>query len=140
MVLEFGPQFSLSVTFSAMLRCAQTSVPENFPAGVGSADMSVLERQRAMLQRLYHEQQQHVNSSSSSQTTMPLFHCQSLMNSLPIHHHSLDDNSQNLGFACSEITTTNGSANSSRDQQHAGSTKKRKAEVSKFSNSIELHL
>ncbi|CAI9110787.1 OLC1v1010871C1 [Oldenlandia corymbosa var. corymbosa] len=125
-----------------MLRCVPTSSPENFSAEMIGADMSVLERQRALLQRLYQEQQ-FLNSPSSSSspsggnTLMPLFHCQNFMtSSLPIHP-SIEDNSQNFGFACSEVTTTtNVSANSSRDHHHQqiSTTKKRKAQFEEEGN------
>lgn len=113
-----------------------------------STDMSVLERQRVILQqRMYDERDQ---SSSHDLQAIHLYHqYQNLMDHpLNIHHHqSFDENSPNFGFASSEITSNNTSAdichhhqqrsfstvsaaNSSRDRQHlVFSKKKRKPEV-----------
>lgn len=133
-----------------MLRCApslSSSSVETFSLVAGnnctSTDMSVLERQRAVLQqRVYHE---HEQSSSPELRAMHLYHqYQNLMDPLIIHHQSFDENSPNFGFASSEITSNNTSldmdhhqrsfstvsaTNSSKDRHLVASKKKRKAEV-----------
>lgn len=123
-----------------MLRCVPSTLsPEIFPEG-SSSDMSVLERQRAVLQRLLYNQQE----IPSDQSAMSMFqYSNTMMNNSPKIHQSLDDISPNFGFACSGITSasveldqqqqqrcysTTVSANSSRDHRVA-STKKRKAEM-----------
>lgn len=131
-----------------MLRCApspSSSSAETFSLFAGNSiatDMSVLERQRAVLQqRLYHE---HEQSSSQELHAMHLYHqYQNLMDPLNIHHQSFDENSPNFGFASSEITSNNTSldmdhhqrsfstvsaTNSSKDHHLVASKKKRKAE------------
>ncbi|KAL3527114.1 hypothetical protein ACH5RR_011770 [Cinchona calisaya] len=120
-----------------MLRCVQTSSPENFtPVAAGiDTDTSVLERQHAiLLQRLYqHQQPQHLHSPP--QTTMPLL----------FQSHQEENSHPNVGLAtCSQITTNNNTttdhhhhpsfsnisaANSFQDQHVAfASNKKRKSE------------
>lgn len=133
-----------------MLRCVpslSSSSVETFNLVAGnnctSTDMSVLERQRAVLQqRMYHE---HEQSSAQELGAMHLYHqYQNLMDPSIIHHQSLDENSPNFGFASSEITSNNTSldidhhqrsfstvsaTNSSKDRHLVASNKKRKAEV-----------
>ncbi|CDP02008.1 unnamed protein product [Coffea canephora] len=102
--------------------------------------MSVLERQRAVLQRLYQQQQhqQDMHSSQPTTSSMPLFQYQNLVNPLKVHQ----ENSPNFGFTCSEITTTNTNLEMDHHQlscsnvtaassktHHVASSKKRKAEV-----------
>lgn len=128
-----------------MLRCVQSSSSsENFSVA-GNNDsscitLSVLERQRAILQRMYQDQQ---HQSSLDINAMSLNSYQNLINSMNLHH-SADENSPNFGFAGSEITSnasldldqqhqrsfsTVSATNSSRDHQLGTSAKKRKAEV-----------
>ncbi|XP_071914282.1 uncharacterized protein [Coffea arabica] len=122
-----------------MLHCMQTPSPENFTAAGMIADMSVLERQRAVLQRLYQQQQhqQDMHSSQPTTSSMPLFQYQNLVNPLKVHQ----ENSPNFGFTCSEITTTNTNLEMDHHQlscsnvtaassktHHVAPSKKRKAE------------
>lgn len=119
-----------------MLHCLRTPSPENFAAAGVNPDMSVLERQRAVLQRFYQQHQQDMHSSQPT-TSMPLFQYQNLVNPSKVHR----ENSPNFGFACSEITSTDTNWEMDHHQlsysnitatspktHHAAPTKKRKAE------------
>ncbi|KAL3525375.1 hypothetical protein ACH5RR_013747 [Cinchona calisaya] len=97
-----------------MLRCMQTWSPENFNAD----DMSVLERQRAMLQRFYQQQQ---DMHPSQTPTIPL--CQ-----YQIHQ---ENSTTTTSASHHQVSYSNVSAHSSKNQHVppvVASTKKRKAE------------
>ncbi|CAI9766655.1 unnamed protein product [Fraxinus pennsylvanica] len=135
-----------------MLRCAQStaSSPEKCTVMGMDIDMSVLERQRAVLQRLY--QQQQLQSLQPQEANMnPLFH-QNMSNMLlEKYQQCLDETNlpsfpmYGRGFACPERTSGSHSAvsnNSSmtkhdhqisssalkRDRTVSNTTRKRKAE------------
>ncbi|KAL2532617.1 Transcription factor bHLH [Abeliophyllum distichum] len=133
-----------------MLRCAQstTSSPEKY--AVMGMDMSVLQRQRAVLQRLYQQQQQQQQHSWQPQEANmnPMFH-QNMSNLQPAKYDQcLDEinlpsfaiygreHQQHIGFACPELTSashsavSNNSSMTKHDHQINSSAFKREGTVS----------
>ncbi|CAA2962250.1 Transcription factor HBI1 [Olea europaea subsp. europaea] len=132
-----------------MLRCAQSTTlsPEKCSVLGMDIDISVLERQKALLQRVY--QQQQVQYLQPQEANMnPLFH-QNMSNMLLAKYQECLDETNlpsfpmfGRGFACPELTSGSHSAisnnssmtkhdhqiSSKRDRTVSNNTRKRKAE------------